>query len=90
MSERKQFGEYEKAGWTVSPDRRCIWRATGEKKTIRRFLWFPLTIGDRRRWLEFATFELFFVESYFYSWDYEQYHDYCLSNSNWYCERWMD
>lgn len=30
----------------------------GDRKTVRKFLWLPVTIGLETRWLEYATMEM--------------------------------
>lgn len=45
-------------------------------RTVRRFLFIPLTVNDITRWLEYATIE----QKYICSWD----------GGSWYNIKWVD
>jgi hypothetical protein len=32
-------------------------KQSGDRRIVQKFLWFPLTIDNETRWLEFARFE---------------------------------
>jgi hypothetical protein len=49
----------------------------GAVRWKHRFLWFPLTIGDETRWLEFAEWEELLLQ------------DYC-GDLEWVKDRWLD
>jgi len=85
----KTFKQEEWVGWTISENGRGVYRWSDQKKIKKKFLILPLTIGYERKWLCWASFEIQLMEGYFYSYDYEQSHDYCLGNYQWYCTRWV-
>lgn len=52
-----------------------IANAHGDKRVIKRFLFFPRTINGLTRWLEFAEIRQFYHEYYVKHWRDEQWTD---------------